>query len=342
MPAEVLTSTPTSQADLMQMAMGFTNSFLLRAAAQLRLADHLADGDKTAEEIAAIANLHAPALYRILRALCAIGIFSEDRSHRFSLTPLSEPLRSHVPGSVRTSVLSLTGDLFVIPWSKLLHSVRTGEPSFDHHYGVPFFDHLSTNAEEAAMFADLLIGINAPDAPAVAEAYDFSLFNSIVDVGGATGHMLTTILASHPDPLGTVFDLPHNEAAALDLIESRGMTERVNYMAGSFFDAIPAGFNLYLMSHVIHDWSEDQCLAILANTRRAMAPTGRLLLVEMVLSEGNTFHPGKILDISMLTLSGGQERSEDEYRKMLKKAGFHITRVIPTNSPVSIIEAMPA
>jgi hypothetical protein len=136
--------------------------------------------------------------------------------------------------------------------------------------------------------------------------------------------------------------LPHNEAAALALIESRGMTERVNYVAGSFFDAMPAGFNLYLMSHVIHDWSEDQCLTILANAHRAMAPTGRLLLVEMVLSEGNTFHPGKILDITMLTVAGGRERSEEEYRTILKKAGFRITRVIPTSSPVSIIEAMPA
>jgi hypothetical protein len=342
MSAEVSALTPPPQADLLQMAMGFMNSFLLRAASQLRLADHLADGAKTADEIAAIDNFNAPALYRLLRSLAAIGIFSEDASHRFSLTPLSEPLRSNVPGSVRTSILSLTGDLFVIPWSKLLHSVTTGKPSFDHHYGRPFFDHLSSNAEEAAWFTDLLIGINAADAPAVADAYDFSLFTNIVDVGGATGHMLTTILASHPDPLGTVFDLPHNEAAALELIRARGMTERVSYMSGSFFEAIPAGFNLYLMSHIIHDWSEDQCLSILGNIRRAMAPTGRLILIEMVLSEGNSFHPGKILDISMLTMAGGQERSEDEYRTMLKKAGFRLTRVIPTNSPVSIIEAMPA
>ncbi len=331
---------PPPQAQLMQIAMGFTRTFLLRAAAQMRLADHLADGPKTADQLAALTNTHSPALYRVLRTLASLGIFSEDEAHQFSLSPLAEPLRSNVPGSVRTSILSITGDIFVVPWSKLLYSVQTGQPSFDNHYGVPFFDHMSHMPEEAAMFSDLLIGINSGDAPAVAAAYDFSTFTNIADIGGSTGHMLATVVASHPGPRGTLCDLPHIEAGASELIRSRGLADRVTFVPGSFFESIPSGCDLYILSHVIHDWSEDQCLTILANCHRAMSPGSRLLIIEMVLSEGNAFHPGKVLDITMLTLAGGQERTEPEYRALLEKANFKLTRVVPTNSPVSIVEAI--
>ena len=329
------------QAQLMQMAFGFSAPFLLRAAAQLCLADHLAGGPKTAAELAVPTKSHAPSLYRLLRTLAAIGILSQDESHRFSLTPLAQPLRSDVPGSVRTSILSITGDLFTVPWSKLQYSVQTGQPSFDRHFGVPIFDKLSTDPDEAAWFQDMLIGLNAQDAPAVAAAYDFSSCKHIADIGGATGHMLTTILAGNPGPRGTVFDLAHSQPDAAKLIQSRGMTDRVTFVAGSFFENIPAGCDLYLMSHVIHDWSEEQCLNILSNCHRAMPQTAKLLIIEQVLPEGNTFHPGKMLDINMLVQTPGEERTEAEYRALLGKAGFKLTRVIPTNAHVSIIESVP-
>lgn len=333
---------PPPQAVLMQMAMGFTTPFLLRAAVQLRIADQLATSPKTAEQLANISGSDASALYRLLRTLASIGILSEDGGRRFSLTSLGEPLRCDVPGSVRTSILSITGDLFILPWSKLLHSVQTGQPSFDHHFGAPFFDHLKTDPDEAAWFSEMLIGMNSADAPAVAAAYDFSGFSHIADIGGATGHILTTILASHPGPRGTLYELAYNQAGADALIQSRGMADRVTFVPGSFFESVPAGCDLYILSHVIHDWSEAQCMTILANCRRAMPANGRLLIIEMVLPEGNTFHPGKILDISMLTLAGGQERTEEEYRGLLEKARFKLNRVIPTNSAVSIVEAVPA
>ena len=334
--------TPPPQVQLMQMAMGFTVPFLLRAAALLCLADHLADGPKTATELAVPTGAHAPALYRLLRTLASIGIFSEDEAHRFALTALSEPLRSNVPGSVRTSILSFTGDLFIVPWSSIHYSVQTGQPSFDKHFGAPFFDHISTDPDEATWFHDLLIGLNSADAPAVAAAYDFSTSVKIADIGGATGHMLTTILASHPGPRGILFDLAENQSGATELLQSRGMVDRVTFIAGSFFDSVPAGCDLYILSHVIHDWTEEQCLTILANCRRAMSPASRLLIIEQVLPEGDTFHPGKMLDINMLVQTPGQERTEPEYRALLQKAGFILTRVIPTNSPVSIVEAVPA
>src|ERR1019366_7262113 len=147
---------------------------------------------------------------------------------------------------------------------------------------------------------------------------------------------------SYPGPRGTLFDLPHNQAAAAELIDSRGLSDRVTFVAGSFFESVPAGCDLYILSHVIHDWSEEQCFTILANCRRAMSPSSRLLIIEMILPEGNNFHPGKMLDMTMLALTTGQERSEGEYGALLEKAGFKLTRVIPTNSPVSIVEAMPA
>ena len=260
---------------------------------------------------------------------------------KFSLTALAEPLKSDAPGSVRASVLSITGDLFVIPWSKLRYSVETGKPSFDKHFGAPFFDHLGTDPEEAEWFHDMLIGVNYPDAPAVAAAYDFSPYTKIADIGGSTGHMLTTVLAGHPGTRGIVVDLKENQAGAEELIRSRGMAERVSFVTGNFFESIPAGCDLYLMSHVIHDWSEEQCLTILGNCHRAMSPASKLLIVESVLPEGNDFHPGKMLDMTMLTLTPGQERSEHEYRALLKKARFKLSRVIPTNSAVSIVEAVP-
>jgi hypothetical protein len=229
MPAAEPAQAPPPQVQLMQMATGYCGPFLIRAAAQLCLADHLADGPRTAQQLATVTGTHAPALYRLLRALAAIGIFSEDTSHRFSLTPLAEPLRSSFSGSVRTSILSLTGDLFIIPWSKLLYSVQTGQSCFDKYFGEPFFDHLSTHPEEASMFNDLLIGYNMADAPAIATAYNFSSCFHITDIGGGTGHILTTILASHPGPRGTLFDLPHSQSGAKELIQSRGMGDRVTF-----------------------------------------------------------------------------------------------------------------
>ena len=248
------------QAVLMQMSVGYFVPFLLRVAAQLCLADHLADGARTADQLASVTHAHAPSLYRLLRTLACNGLVSEDASHRFSLTPLGEPLRSNVPGSVRTSILAITGDPFITSWSKLLHSVQTGQAAFDKYFGVSYFDHLTANPEEAAMFSDLLIGINSADAPAVAAAYDFSSYSRIADIGGATGHLLATVLASHHGPRGTLFDLPHNKAGAEELIESRGMADRIAFVPGNFFENVPAGCDLYLLSHVLHDWSEGQCL----------------------------------------------------------------------------------
>ena len=189
------------------------------------------------------------------------------------------------------------------------------------------------------MFSDLMVGFHGPETAAVAAAYDFSGVGTIADVGGATGNMITTILAKNPEMKGLIYDLPHNEADAAALVGSRGMSERVKFEAGNFFESVPEGYDAYLMSHIIHDWSEEQCLTILTNCRRAMGPKSRLLIVEFVLPPGNEFHPGKMTDMIMLTVPGGEERTEQQYRELLAKAGFRLERVVGTESAASVVEA---
>ena len=323
----------------MQMAMGFMMSDLLGTAVKLGLADHLADGPKTAEELAGPTGTHAPSLYRLLRTLSSHGLFAEDGERRFGLTALSEPLRTGVPGSVMTSVKMITGDYFMRPFANLTYSVQTGKTAFEKEFGANIFEYLSTRPEDGSMFSDLMVGFHGPETAAVAAAYDFSGVGTLADVGGATGNMITMILAKNPEMKGLIYDLPHNEADAAALVGSRGMSERVKFEAGNFFESVPAGYDAYLMSHIIHDWSEDQCLTILTNCRRAMGPKSRLLIVEFVLPEGNVFHPGKMTDMIMLTIPGGEERTERQYRALLAKAGFRLERVVATESAASVVEA---
>jgi hypothetical protein len=201
------------------------------------------------------------------------------------------------------------------------------------------FDWLAKNPKDASLFSETMIGVHGAEPAAVAAAYDFSGLTTIVDVGGATGNLLTTILDTHPGTRGILFDLPHVVRDAPTLIQTRGLAERVTIQSGSFFERVPSGGDAYLLSHIIHDWSEEQCLTILGNCRQAMNSGSRLLIVEMVLPDGDTPHPGKIIDMAMLVAPGGQERTEPEYGTLLGKAGLCLTRVVPTESPVSVVEA---
>jgi O-methyltransferase domain len=202
------------------------------------------------------------------------------------------------------------------------------------------FEYLAQHPDDAALFSETMVGVHGQEPPAVAAAYDFSPFDLVVDVGGATGNLLSAILAHHPGPRGVLFDLPHVAREAPALLKQKGVGDRVTIAAGDFFKTIPDGADAYLLSHILHDWSEDRCRAILDNVRKAMKPASRLLIVEMLLPEGDAPHPGKMIDLLMLVMTGGQERSEAEYRELLGSAGFQLTRVVPTNSAVSIVEAM--
>ena len=216
--------------------------------------------------------------------------------------------------------------------------MQTGKSGFEKALGVPIFDYLGRNPEDASLFSETMIGFHGAEPPAVAAAYDFSDVGTLVDVGGASGHLLTTILQRYPKTRGILFDLPQVVRDAPALIGARGLTDRVDIQSGSFFETVPAGADAYLLSHIIHDWREDLCLTILGHCRRAMNPGGRVLITEMVLPPADTPHPGKMLDVMMLVGPGGQERTAQEYDALLDKAGFRLNRIVPTESAVSVVK----
>ena len=323
---------------LIQMGTAHWVSRILHVAAKLKLADLLAAGPQTAAELAAATGTHAPSLYRLLRALASVGVFAEDGANRFAQTPLGEALRTGAPGSARAAILTLAGEWVSRSWDNLLYSVGTGKTGSEKALGMPIFDWMAQHPEEVALFSETMVGFHGMEAAAVAAGYDFSGLGTIVDVGGATGNMLINILSRHKSPRGILFDMPHVVTGAAQPIRAAGLADRLTVASGSFFDAVPSGGDAYLLSHVIHDWSEPQCLTILGNVRRAMNPGARVLLIEMVLPPGNAPHPGKMLDMMMLVGPGGQERTEPEYADLLAKAGFRLSRVVPTESAASVVE----
>jgi len=327
---------------LIQMCAGAWVAAAVYAAAKLALADHLADGPRSALDLAPVTGTHAPTLHRFMRTLAGFGILAEGDGQKFALTELGEALKTGAPGSARSTLIAFGGPAFWRTWEEIFYSLETGKPAFDKVWGMPIFDYLARDPEAASHFSEAMVGFHGSEPPTVAEAYDFSGLETVVDVGGASGNMLAALLSRHPGLRGVLFDLPHVVRDAPALLKARGVESRVTIETGSFFERVPAAGDAYLLSHIIHDWSEAQCLTILGHCREAMRPDGRLLIVETVLPEGNVPHQGKLQDLVMLVFPGGQERTEAEYRVLLGKAGFRLNRVVPTSSVVSIVEAVPA
>ncbi len=335
-------ATPPPHVQLIQFAMAPFISKVVYAAARLGLADHLAAGPKSAAELAGPTKTHGPSLHRLMRTLAGLGLLSQADGQRFALTPVGEALKSGAPGAARSTLLTLGSPPFVAAFEKIMHSLETGETGFQKAMGMPIFDYLGKHPEEARLFSETMVGFHGAEPPAVAAAYDFSKLGTVVDVGGATGNMLSAILARYPGVKGVLYDMPHVVRDAPAFLKARGVEGRVTIASGDFFKSVPPGGDAYLLSHIIHDWNEEQCLTILGNCKKAMKPGSRLLLVEMVLPEEDVPHPGKMLDIVMLVVPGGRERTAPEYADLLGKAGFRVQRVVPTESPVSVVEAVPA
>jgi hypothetical protein len=315
-------------------------SHILYVAAKLSLADHLSKGPIRTDDLAAVTKTHSPSLGRFLRTLGHLGLVTEDRVGCFTLTPLGEALKTGAPGSARAAILTLASPIMAQGWGHLHESVQTGRPGLEQALGMPIFDWLAQHPEEASLFSETMVSFHGTEPAAVAAAYDFSGMSTIVDVGGATGNLLATILATYPGVRGILYDLPHVVRDAPTLLQARGVADRVTITSGSFFNGVPSGGDAYLLSHIIHDWTEAQCLTILGHCRHAMTSAGRVLIIEMVLPSGNSPHPGKMLDMMMLVGPGGQERTEPEYRRLLDKAGLRLAKIVPTSSAVSIVEAM--
>jgi len=328
---------PPPEAVVTQMIFGKWVAMALSVAAKLRVADALADGPQSVPDLAGETKTHAPSLFRLLRALASVGVFAEDADGRFRQTPLSEVLRSDVPGSMRAVADYCGSDWSWRPWGKLLETVRTGWTAFDEVFGEQAFDYLGKHPDESAVFNEGMTGFSMQESPAVAEAYDFSRFGTIVDVGGGHGHLLCTILKKYPGPKGVVFDAPHVAAGATPRIADAGLAGRCRAEGGDFFAAVPAG-DAYVMKHIIHDWPDDRAATILRNCRAAARPGAKVILVEMVIPPGNDPSPGKLLDLEMLVIASGKERTEAEYADLLAGAGWRLTRVVPTRSPASVVE----
>ena len=339
--SQSVTDTPAIPPHVQLIEMG-TASFvaaILTGAAKVGLADRLADGPKSAAELAGPMNLHEGALHRLMRTLAGFGLLTEGEGRTFALTPLGEAMRTGAPGAARATLLAFNGLLWR-GWEEFAYSLQTGKPAFDKVFGTPLFEYLATDRALASHFNETMVGFHGQEPPAVADAYDFSPYSTIVDVGGASGNMLGHVLARHKGPRGVLFDLPHVVTDAPALLQQHGVADRVTIESGSFFETVPKGGDAYILSHIIHDWTEPQCVAILGHVRRQMHPDGRLLIVEMVLPEGDAPHPGKVLDMVMLAFPGGQERTVAEYAALVEKAGFRISRVVPTASAVSVVEAI--
>lgn len=325
---------------LLQMITSYWISQAIHVAAKLGIADLVQQTPKTATELAQATKTHEPSLHRLLRGLASVGIFAVDESGRFGLTDMARCLLDE-PMSQR-AVAIMMGDEHYASWGHLLYSVQTGKPAFDHLYGKPVFDWLSDHPEQAKIFDAAMTGFHGEETQKIIDAYDFSRFQTVVDVGGGDGSVLIPLLHRYPRVRGILFDLAGVIERAGPNLANTGLAERCQAVAGNFFESVVAGGDAYLMRHIIHDWTDEQSLTILRNIRKVIPAHGKLLVIEMVIPPGNEPHFGKLLDLNMLVLPGGQERTEAEYRQLYAEAGFRLERVVPTKAEVSIVEGRPA
>jgi hypothetical protein len=323
-----------------RMLSAYWISKCLSVAAKLGLADLLKDGSRTPDDLAKATQTHGHSLYRMLRALASVGVFAEDEQGRFGLTPLANQLRSDIPGSQR-SLAIITGSEFFLSWSELEHCLRTGETGFDRLFGKGLFDYLAEHREQARIFDEAMVGVHGAESAGMCDVYDFAGLSTLVDVGGGNGSLLTTVLQRTPSLQGILYDLPHVIERAKANLQAAGLSARCRTEAGSFFNRVPAGGDTYLMRHIIHDWDDERSLTILRNVRKVIPQAGKLLVVEGVIPPGNGPSATKLLDLNMLVIPGGMERTQGEYRALFARAGFSLTRIVPTRTEVSVIEGVP-
>jgi hypothetical protein len=332
---------PQPWQQLTQMITGSWVSRAIYVAAKLRIADHLKDGPREAEGLAAAAGVAPGPLYRLLRALAGVRVFAQEADGRFRLNPLAELLREGGTESLR-AVAVLIGEEHERCWDDLLETVRTGEPAFDRLYGRPYFDHLGGHPEQARTFDAAMTSFSGRAMRALLDAYDLSDVATLADVGGGLGTNLAAALGRYPALRGLLFDRPQVVARARPLLQEAGLADRCRVEGGDFFEAVPGGADAYLLGHILHDWDDARAGLILDNLRRAMAAGAKLLLLEHVLPEGDGQAFGKLLDLHMMVLLGGLERTEAEYRRLFAAHGFRLTRVVPTAGDLSVVEGRPA
>lgn len=325
--------------ELEQLITGYWKSQSIYAAAKLEIADLLISGPQTPEQLAAATGTDAESLYRLLRALASIGIFAENEAGAFSLTPLSEPLCSDHPHS-KQALAVMNGEDQFSPWCEIIYSLQTGKPAYDKIWGKSVFEYLAEHPEKAQIFDRAMIGIHGRGMDTIPAAYDFSQFETVMDVGGGNGSNLIGILQSCPSLKGILFDQPHVVGRAQTDLEQAGVAERCDLVGGDFFESVPSDANAIVLRHIIHDWDDEKSLTILQNCHRALSDGGKLLVLESVIEPGNTPFMGKFVDLVMLLVTGGKERTAAQFNALFEQAGFKLTGIIPTSTELSIIEGV--
>jgi O-methyltransferase domain/Dimerisation domain len=325
---------------LLQMMTGYWVTQAIYAAAKLGIADLLEKAPLHCDELANRTKCDASSLYRTLRALASVGIFTEIAPREFAITPLAALLRTTVPNSMRSLAIMYAEEQYRA-WGEMLYSVRTGQPAFEHQFGMGVFEYFAQNPAAGTIFNEAMSGLTSQTADAFAKAYNFSAFKTIVDVGGNLGTMLAAILREYPLAQGILFDRPNVVATAAEHFAKAGLDKRCRCVAGDFFASVPTGGDAYLLAAILHDWDDDRCLAILTKCREVMPAHGKLLVVEFVLPAGDVPHPGKWLDLHMLVMAGGRERTQTQYKDLFISAGFNLTQVSSLPSGQSVLEAVP-
>lgn len=327
---------------LLDLIQGSVITQALHVAARLGIADILSGGPLTSEEIAGKAGGNPEAVYRLLRVLSGYSVFAERSDGRFELTPMADALRGDAPDSMRGIALLMGHPLFWEDWGHLFESVKTGEANMPVLRGMGAHEFLMANPEYAGTFFQGMGNLSGPETDPIIAAHDFSRFGVIVDVGGGRGGLLAGILRRAGGSRGILFDMPHNIGDAPEVLAAAGVADRCTITHGSYFESVPRDADAYLLKHTLHDFSEAQIQAVLKNIRDAISADGSLFVIEYVLPGNNTRHIGNIIDLWLMLLLGARERTEQQYSDLLAAAGFKLSRVIPTASPVSIIEAVPA
>jgi len=325
---------------LAQLAFAPLISKAVYVAAKLGIADLLSKGPVHVSKLAEATQTHERSLYRMLRSLASVGVFEETDPRVFALTEYAQPLRSDATTSMRNGTIFMGEDWHWQVWENLLHSVKTGKPAWGEVHGAEVFEYFADHPKESEIFNRAMTDMSTSSAPAIVEAYDFSGFDTLVDVAGGHGLLLSQILKANPGLKGVLFDVPEVIEGAAPLLEREGVADRVRTVSGNFFVTVPADADAYIMKHIIHDWDDDRSIRILANINRVMRPNGKVLLAETVVPEGNDGHLSKIMDLEMLVSPGGVERTSAEYEELLSNAGLRSQRIVPTNSAYSIIEAV--
>lgn len=328
----------SAAAHLADQALSHLYAAALRAAAELHLADHLAAGPRSAGELARLTGADASPLGRLLRLLASREIFREDDDGAFGLTPAAEFLRTDAAGSLHAAILLFTDESLTRSFAGLGETLRTGRPAFPAVFGSPFFEHLATDPALREVFDSGMAAFSDPVDDLVADDYPFPERGTVVDVGGGRGGLLRNVLLRHPGLSGVLFD--QEPALREHLLHAVEPADRWRAEAGDFFASVPGGGDVYILKHVLHDWSDEACVRILRSCRRGLAPGGKVLVVDAVLPPGNEPHPGKALDVAMMTLVDGRERGPAELDALFSQANLRRTRVLPTRTFASVVEAV--